>query len=91
MSVRTLGPEGGWTVRSHISSGGERRILYKGVKTSPYQTRFKNLEGKPEKESPKRTISASGELALLQKYSPRTQNQLLDVHCAHNYNNCLFP
>ena len=28
--------------------------------------RFKNLVGKPERESPKRTISASGELELLQ-------------------------
>ena len=27
---------------------------------------FKNLEGKPERESPKRTISASGGLELLQ-------------------------
>jgi len=28
--------------------------------------RFKNLEGKPERESSKRTISTSGELELLQ-------------------------
>ena len=28
--------------------------------------RFKNLEGKPERESPKRTISASGGLGPLQ-------------------------
>ena len=40
------------------SVGGERNILYKGVETSPYQTCFKNLEGKPERESSKRTISA---------------------------------
>ena len=31
--------------------------------------RFKNLEGKPEKESPKRTISASDALRLLQMVS----------------------
>ena len=30
-----------------------------GVETSPEQTRFKNLKEKPEKESSKRTISAS--------------------------------
>ena len=30
---------------------------------------FKNLEGKPERESPKRTISASGRLGLLQMVS----------------------
>ena len=28
--------------------------------------RFKNLEGKPERESPRRTISSNGELGLLQ-------------------------
>ena len=31
--------------------------------------RFKNLEGKPERESPKRTISASGGLGPLQRVS----------------------
>ena len=31
--------------------------------------RFKNLEGKPERKSPKRTISASGGLGLLQMVS----------------------
>ena len=33
--ARTLGPERGWIVRSHIGWGGERNILYKGVETSP--------------------------------------------------------
>ena len=33
--ARTLGPEGGWIVRSHIGWGGERNIIYKGVETSP--------------------------------------------------------
>ena len=35
--------------------------------TSPDQTRFKNLEGKFEREISKRTISASGGLELLHK------------------------
>ena len=39
-------------MRSHIGWGGERSILYEGVETSP---RFKNLEGKSERESPKKT------------------------------------
>ena len=36
---------------------GEENILYKGVETSPSQTRFKNIEEKPERKSSKRTIS----------------------------------
>ena len=40
----------------------ERRIIYKGVETS----RFKNFEGKLERENPKRTIYASGGLGVLQ-------------------------
>ena len=60
---RTLGPQGGWIVRSHISWRGERNIAYKGVETSP------KLEGKPGRESLKRTISARGELRLLQMVS----------------------
>ena len=31
--------------------GGERNILYKGVETSPLQTRFRNLEGKPKEDN----------------------------------------
>ena len=38
--------------------GGERVIFYKSVKTSPWQMRFKNLKGKSERKSSKRTISA---------------------------------
>ena len=53
-------------VRSHVGCGGERNILYKGAETSPLQTLFKNLEGKLGRESPKRTISASGGLGPLQ-------------------------
>ena len=66
--ARTLGPEEGWIVRSHIGWGGVRNILYKGVEASPMQTRLKNHEGKPEKESPKWTISTSGGLGLLWTY-----------------------
>ena len=54
-------------MKSHISWGGERNIFYKGVETSPYEMRFKNLEGKPGRRSPKRSISTSDELGLLQK------------------------
>ena len=38
-------------VRSHIGWGGERNIFYKGMETSPYQIRFKNLEGKPKEDN----------------------------------------
>ena len=55
MLARTLDPEGGWIVRSHVGWGGERNTLYKGVESSPKQTPFKNRKGKPKKESPKRT------------------------------------
>ena len=34
VTARMLGFEGEWIVRSHISWGGERNILYKGVETS---------------------------------------------------------
>ena len=66
VSARTLSPERGWIVRSHIGWGGEQSIPYKGVEPSPSQTRFKNLEGKLKKERPKRTVSISGGLGLLQ-------------------------
>ena len=39
------------------------------METFSYQTRFKNLEGKPERKSPKRTISASGGFESLQMIS----------------------
>ena len=55
----------GQIVKSHIGWGRERSIFYKGVETAPEQTRFKNLEGKPGKKSPKRIISASGGLGPL--------------------------
>ena len=56
-------------MRSHIGWRVKQIILYKGVETSLYKTSFKNLEGKPEWENPKRTISASGGLGLLQMVS----------------------
>ena len=56
-------------MRYRIGWRGERNIFYKGVETFPSKTRFKNLEGKPERESPKRTISASGGSGLLQMVS----------------------
>ena len=33
--VRTLGPEGGWIVISHIGWGVERNTFYKGAETFP--------------------------------------------------------
>ena len=65
MLTRTLGPNGGWIVRSHIGWRGERSIFYKGVETSPYKTCFKNIEGKPERKNPKKTTSISSELGRL--------------------------
>ena len=47
----------GWIVTSHIGQRGDRNILYKDGETSPKQTCFKNLEGKPERDNPKKTIS----------------------------------
>ena len=34
----------------HRLESGMKHILYKGVEISPYQTRFKNLEGKSKRE-----------------------------------------
>ena len=53
-------------MRFHIGWGGERNIFYKGVETFPFQTRFKNREGKLGRKNPKRTISTSGGLRPLQ-------------------------
>ena len=47
-------------VMSHIGWEGEQTTIYKGVETFPKHTHFK-AKGKPERESPKRTIFASGE------------------------------
>ena len=50
---------------SHISWKRERNIPYKGVETSPYQTRFKIVRLTAIRNETKRTISASSELGLL--------------------------
>ena len=62
------GPEGGWIVMSHIGWGGEQNTFYKGMETSPSIRVLKSLEGRFERESPKRTMSASGGSRPLQKY-----------------------
>ena len=38
--------------------------------------RFENLEGKPERECPKRTISSSGGLGLLEWYQSQTSGDV---------------
>ena len=64
-------------MRSHIGWERERNILYKGVENP------KNLEGKPERESPKKTISTSGALGLgLLQY--KTSGKLLKKKITHS-------
>ena len=48
-----VGPPSGLIVRSHIDWIGERNIPYKGVETSPYQTRFKTLRRSLERKAQK--------------------------------------
>ena len=48
----------------YVSRRREPSISYKGVETSPLERHFKNLEGKPERKSRKRTISGSDGLEL---------------------------
>jgi len=59
--ARMLGPKRGWIVRSHIGWEENRVFFIRGWKPLPSRHVLKtlNLEGKPERESPKRTISAS--------------------------------
>ena len=64
-------------VRSHNSYRRERNIVFKGVETSHYKTRFKNFEGKPERKSSKRIVSASSGLRLLQWYKSQTRGGVL--------------
>ena len=59
MSVRTLSPEEGWIWRSYIGWRG---------KPLPSRHVLKNFEGKPERENPKKTISASGGLGAVRAY-----------------------
>ena len=49
--ARTLGPEGGWIVKSHIGWGGEQTTIYKDVETFP---RFKALRGSPKGKAQRR-------------------------------------
>ena len=58
MPARTLGPEGGWIVMSHIGWGEEQTTIYKCVETF-----------RPEREIPKNAISASGGSGSLQYQS----------------------
>ena len=51
---------------SHVGWGGEQTTIYKSVKTSPSRRAF---QGKPERESSKRIISASGGSGRLQMAS----------------------
>ena len=69
MPARMLDLEGGWIVMSHIGWEGEQTTIYRVWKPSPSRRVLKSLEGKPERESPKRTISASGESGALNRGS----------------------
>ena len=51
MPAKTLGPEGGWIVMSHIGWVEEQITLYKGMETFPQQTRFKALRGCPKRKA----------------------------------------
>ena len=66
-------------MRSHIDWKGKRSISYKGVETSPEHTRFKNLEGKLERKSSKRTISVNGVLGKNPKVKVQKRQYLLAV------------
>ena len=56
----------GWIVRSHIGWRGERNVPLKGVETSPKHTCFKTVRLTTIHIKPKRTISTSNELGLLE-------------------------
>ena len=53
-------------VRSNVGLRGERTISFKGVKISPYQTRFKIVRLTTIHNRPKRTISINSKLERLQ-------------------------
>ena len=55
------GPKRGWIVMSHIGWGGEQNTIYKVWKPSPNRRVLK-----PERESSKRTISATSRFGSLQ-------------------------
>ena len=46
--AKTLRPEGGWIVRSHIGWSRELNTIYKGVETSPSKRVLKTLRGSPK-------------------------------------------
>ena len=52
---KDVGPQGRQIVRSQISQRGEWNIPYKGVKTSPYQRRFKTVKLTMIRNGPKQT------------------------------------
>ena len=54
----TLAPRG-WIVRSHIDLRGNEALLIRVWKPLPNIRVFKNLKGKHERESPKKTAFAS--------------------------------
>ena len=64
--MRTLDPQGGLHMRSHIGWRGERNIPYKCVETFPYHTRFKTVRLTTIHNKQKQTIFASDGLGLLQ-------------------------
>ena len=61
-----LDPEERWIVRSHIGWAENETFFINAWKPPSRRRMLKNLEGKLERESPKRTVSASNRLWLLQ-------------------------
>ena len=56
------------TMMFHVGWGGEQTTIYKRGTNLPLADVFLSLEGKLERESPKRTISTSGGSGSLQWY-----------------------
>ena len=54
---KDAGPQGGWMVSSHQLKGGTKHSL-QGCGNLSLADGFKNLEGKPNRENRKKTISA---------------------------------
>ena len=59
----------GVIVRSHIGWEENKTLFIRVWKPLPSRQCFKNLEAKPERKSPKRTVSTSSELGPLQMVS----------------------
>ena len=64
--ARTLGPHGGWIVRSHIGLRGEEAFLVRVWKLLPKHTCFKTVRLMAIRNVPRWTISVSNGLGLLQ-------------------------